>query len=147
MADATAFDPFAKVHVGLGAIEVVGGDRDGIAGWRLRNRLGLSWVSWCSETQRRDQRGLEIAACDHGGSPFAIRCGGRYRTGGLSISRQSRKSDFQIWDDRRTSSSEVALCRSGEGRLRRIHGREGGCAFRERLCEHPLAQQTAMSED
>src|ERR1700726_1755916 len=83
VADASAFNPFAKVHVGLGAIEVVDGDRDGIAGWRLRNRLGLSWVSWCSEAQRRDQRGLEIAACDHGGSPFAIRCGGRYRTSGF----------------------------------------------------------------
>jgi len=41
VADATAFDPFAKVHIGLGAIEVVGGDGDGIAGWRLRNRLRL----------------------------------------------------------------------------------------------------------
>jgi hypothetical protein len=45
VADATAFDPFAKVHIGLGAIEVVGGDRDGITGWRLRNRLGPSWVN------------------------------------------------------------------------------------------------------
>src|SRR6202043_574132 len=113
VADASAFNPFAKVHVGLGAIEVVGGDRDGIAGWRLRNRLGLSWVSWGSETRRRDQRGFEMAACDHGRSPFVIRCGGRYRTSGLSISRQSRKSDFQIWDDRRTSSFAVAARRSG----------------------------------
>jgi hypothetical protein len=39
-------DPFAKVHIGLGAIEVVGGDRDGSAGWRLRNRL------------RRSERGM-----------------------------------------------------------------------------------------
>jgi hypothetical protein len=39
VADATAFDPFAKVHIGLGAIEVVGGDGDR---WRLRNRLRQS---------------------------------------------------------------------------------------------------------
>src|SRR5258708_10151151 len=46
IADATAFfDPLAKVHVGLGAIEVVGGDGDGIPVWRLRARLMLSWVS------------------------------------------------------------------------------------------------------
>src|ERR1700741_2313592 len=42
VADVTAFeDPLAKVHIGLGAIEVVGGDRDGTACWRLRNSLRL----------------------------------------------------------------------------------------------------------
>src|SRR6267378_3268317 len=35
------FDPLAKVHVGLGAIEVVGGNGDGIACSHLRNRLRL----------------------------------------------------------------------------------------------------------
>jgi hypothetical protein len=42
VADAAAFDTFAKVRIGLGAIEVIGGDRDGIAGWRSRNKLGPS---------------------------------------------------------------------------------------------------------
>jgi hypothetical protein len=35
------FDNRAKVHFGLGAIEIVGGYGDSVAGWRLRNRLRL----------------------------------------------------------------------------------------------------------
>src|SRR5712671_2031696 len=58
VANATAFDdPFAKVHVGLGAVEVVGGDGDGIAGWRQRNRLRLGE---CGIADRGKQHGSDL---------------------------------------------------------------------------------------
>jgi hypothetical protein len=55
-ANATGFDdPLGKVHVSLGAVEVVGGDRDGIAGWRQRLRLGE-----CGIADRGKQHGSDL---------------------------------------------------------------------------------------